>query len=103
MTNIIRYLKDTLKKLDIYDTDIEYPKILELRSMLVLNVLNWCPMNRPGSCEVVILKRDFPDLSINEHQMCTRIASPCQIFEAEYGLWDAPAEQIRMFRKNYWK
>ena len=103
VTNIVRYLKETLEILDIYDTDIEYTKILELKSMQALNVLNWCPMNRPGSSEVVILKRQFPHCSINEHQTCTRIASPCQSFEAENGLWDIQAKQLRMFRKNYWK
>ena len=82
VNSIIEDLKNTLEKLDLYSTEIEYSKILELKSMSFLKLLNWCPLNRPGCSESYNLKFQFPNLCINEHQMCVKIASPCQKFES---------------------
>jgi len=101
--SIIEELKNTLEKLDLYSTEIEYSKILELKSMSVLKLLNWCPLNRPGCSESYNLKFQFPNLCINEHQMCVKIASPCQKFESSQGLWEIETKQLKLFRKNYWR
>ena len=92
-----------MEKLDLYSTEIEYSKILELKSMSVLKLLNWCPLNRPGCSESYNLKFQFPNLCINEHQMCVKIASPCQKFESSQGLWEIETKQLKLFRKNYWR
>ena len=103
VNSIIKHLQNTLIKLDLYNTDIDYTKILELKSMSVMKLLNWCPLNRPGCSEIVFLRIEFPNLCVNEHQMCVKIASPCQKFEASHGLWEIETKQIRLFRKNYWR
>ena len=105
LASINKYLKNTLEKLDLYGTEIEFEEILESlkSSFSVLKVFNWCPIGRPGSGQVEILKMHFPYLRINENQMCIRIASPCQSFEAESGFWEIENKQIKLFRKNYWR
>ena len=94
MNSIIEELKNTLEKLDLYSTEIEYSKILELKSLSVLKLLNWCPLNRPGCSESYNLKFQFPNLCINEHQMCIKIASTCQNFESSQGLLEIETAQI---------
>ena len=57
----------------------------------------------PGCSESYNLKFQFPNLCINEHQMCVKIASPCQKFESSQGLWEIETKQLKLFRKNYWR
>ena len=60
-------------------------------------------MYRPGCSESYNLEYQFPNLCINEHQMCIKIASPCQKFKSSQGLWEIETKPIKLFRKNYWR
>ena len=103
LTNIIEHLSGTLEKLDVHETKIKLAKMLELKSMEKLKVLNWFPLVKDGFEQEQILKEKLPYLSVNNEPKGIKIASSSQIFNPESGFWEIHAKRLSLFRKNYWK
>ena len=63
MPKIVKYLKNTLEKLDISSTGISFDKLVEFRAMSRLNVLN-CGL-LPDTVTVTLLMTQIPDTKLN--------------------------------------
>ena len=88
ITYIITHLRDTLEKLDVSQTRIDDVKLLELRSMPRLQVLN-C---RFMECDS--LKIELPYLNVNEESL--KIALPWKFYQSRNGFWEIQAKQLQL-------
>ena len=92
ITTIIRHLPESLVKLDVSESDsqsdnfIEYLKLLELKSMASLKVLNCYSLH---SDEISSLRKQMPHLNINSEDL--KIAQPNQRLRSEVGFWEIRA------------
>ena len=63
ITSVIKYLKQSLEKLDISDCkEISFDKVLELKSMPKLRILNY----GFKSWHTMVLRKKLPHLKINQ-------------------------------------
>ena len=95
---ICRHLSECLVKLDVSESEsqsdnfIEYIKLLELKTMKKLQVLNCYSLH---SDEISSLRKQLPHLRINAEIL--KIAHANQTFKCENGFWDIKAQQIQIF------
>ena len=75
-----------LEELDVRDTHVDLNKLIELRSMTKLRLLNCWHLNNN---EIKKVKKELPHLSINGENL--KIASPYHTFKSTNGLWEIEA------------
>ena len=98
ITTIIRHLPESLVNLDVSESDsqsdnfIEYLKLLELKSMSRLKVLNCYSLH---SDEISSLRKQLPHLSVNSENL--NIAQPKQTLISEDGFWEIKSKQVQLF------
>lgn len=86
VTNIIENLRNNLEELDVTCLNVGYIKLLELKSMPLLKVLN-CYRK-----DVENLKIQLPHLTINE-----RTITVAGNLSPENGIWEIKAKQIKLY------
>ena len=95
---IIEHSSENLSKLDVSESDsqsdnfIEYVKLLELRSMKRLKVLNCFSLH---SDEISSIRKQLPHLSVNSENL--NIAQPKQQLKCEDGFWEIKSKQVQLF------
>ena len=98
ITTIIRHLPESLVNLDVSESDsqsdnfIEYLKLLELKSMTRLKVLNCYSLH---SDEISSLRKQMPHININSEDL--KIAQSNQYAKSGEGFWEIKARQIQVF------
>ena len=98
INTLIEYASENLVRLGV-DTysNVEFFKILELKSMSKLKVLNFYGEDLSLD-ERQSMKKYLAHVSINREPI--QIACSNQRFQPENGLWDKPVKQIEVFQKR---
>ena len=98
ITTIIRHCSESLVKLDVSESEsqsdnfIEYIKLLELKSMKKLKVLNCYSLH---SDEISSLRKQNPHLRVNSEDL--KIALPNHYFKSDQGFWEIESKQVQVF------
>ena len=96
VASIIQNLKNTLEELNVNDNDIEFDKLLEVRSLPKLKILNCLYLY--DFEEIDRLRRQLPNLTINRKTVSA--AAPDLLFEPKDGFWNIEATQSKLFQNN---
>ena len=95
VTTIIRRLKQSLEELDLYRSDVTLDKLLELKLMPKLKVLNCFHLKED---EIATLKNNLPHMTINEKDVSVGWADGT--YEPEDGFWEIEAKQLKIFDRE---
>ena len=91
INDIVKYLKSTLEELDVSKTNIDFSKLVELKSLPKLRVLR-CFLKK--SEEMESLKLQLPFVNINREYL--KIADSEDSDDSDM-IWDIKAKQLEIF------
>jgi len=96
VTSIVNNLKHSLEELDLSVSSITLAKLMELKSMTKLKVLNCRHLQ---SNEIKTLSNNLPHLKkpINEDGLCIGLYDRA---DPEEGFWEIDAKQLEIFRDH---
>jgi len=93
VTEIIKYLRPCLEEIDLTLHEVTFAKILELKTMPKLRILNCRHLENR---EIEILRKQLPHVIINRKEL--HIGDSDSVYqEPEEGFFDIKCERLQMF------